>query len=138
MKNRITSNNIEELNPNEVFVFGSNLSGIHGAGAARTALRWGAKMGVSQGLQGQSYAIPTKDRTIKETLSLQEISTYVDEYVEFAKAHPQYTFLTTEIGCGLAGLTPQQVAPLFKKAVDVVNIHLPERFWRCLKNSSYL
>jgi hypothetical protein len=132
---RTTSDNIENLNENEIFVFGSNQSGHHGAGAAKTALKWGAIMGRAEGLQGKTYAIPTKDHKIWRTLTTQEIQPYVERFIEFAKTNPQLTFLVTEIGCGLANMKPKEIAPLFEKARDVQNIHLPSRFWRKIKTS---
>lgn len=110
---------ITYLEENEVFVFGSNESGIHGAGAAKLALKWGAVWGQAEGLQGKSYAIPTKDKTIQNTLSISEIKLYVDRFIEYTKTRNDLIFLVTEIGCGLAGLRPKEVAPLFKDAIDV-------------------
>lgn len=133
MKNRITPDNITELKPNEVFVFGSNLSGLHGKGAAKTAMKWGAKYRQGVGIQGSTYGIPTKGISVMNTLSLTTIQEYVDEFIEWAKYHRGNTFLVTEIGCGLAGYRPKDIAPLFKKAIDVENIHLPKRFWHKLK-----
>lgn len=132
MKERITPENITELEDNQIFVFGSNLSGIHGKGAALTARKWGAIFYQSSGLQGQTWAIPTKDASIKRTLTINEIKPYVDDFIEFAKSNSQFTFLVTEIGCGLAGMTPKQIAPLFRGAIEVDNIFLPKRFWNCL------
>ena len=132
MKERITSNNIIKLEENQIFVFASNLSGIHGKGAALTARKWGAIFYQSSGLQGQTWAIPTKDASIKRTLTINEIKPYVDDFIEFAKSNSQFTFLVTEIGCGLAGMTPKQIAPLFRGAIEVDNIFLPKRFWDCL------
>ena len=134
MKNRTTPENITELKPNEVFVFGSNLSGIHGGGAARKALEWGAEYGNPTGIQGQTFAIPTKSLRIERTLTIAEIQPYVLIFIGYASSHPERTFLVTEIGCGLAGLTPEQVAPLFVLATDVSNIHLPKKFWDILNN----
>lgn len=116
--------NITSLQPNEVFVFGANERGIHGAGAAKLALQWGAKMG-SDGLMGQTYGICTKDKDIK-TLPLSRIEQYVSEFLWEAETRPQLTFLVTEIGCGLAGLTPEMIAPMFRNAPD--NVRLPQRF----------
>lgn len=127
---RITPDLIEKLEPQEVFVFGSNESGTHGSGAARTALRWGAIMGIGIGKYGQTYAIPTKDFNIK-TLPIPQIQTYVDQFISDAK-WMNHTFLVTEIGCGLADYTPEDIAPLFKKAMEVENIFLPKRFWDIL------
>lgn len=124
---RITNNRIQELNPGEIFVFGSNLEGAHGGGAALLAFRkWGAIWGQGAGLQGQTYGIPTMHGGVEE------IRPYVDEFIRFSKEHPEQTFLVTEIGCGIAGFRPEEIAPLFRDAVPVENIHLPERFWNIL------
>ena len=117
---------ITELKSNQIFVFGSNESGIHGAGAAKQALEWGAVFRQGEGLQGATYAIPTKDRTVMRSLSIEEIRPYVERFLEFAKKNTQHEFLVTEIGCGLAGLHPKDVAPLFKEVPS--NVILPERF----------
>lgn len=101
-----------------IFVFGSNLSGIHGAGAAREAMeRHGAKFGNPYGLQGNSFAIPTKSKHIN-TLSLPEIKAYVDRFIAFAKKNKDLKFKVTQIGCGLAGLKAVDIAPMFKDAPD--------------------
>jgi hypothetical protein len=134
MKNRITPDNIIELNQNEIFVFGSNLIGVHGAGAAKKAMEFGAELGNPIGRQGNTYAIPTKDAFIKKSLSVKEIGYYVDNLINYAELNPELTFLVTEIGCGLAGYDPTDIAVLFSKAISVKNIHLPKRFWDCLKN----
>ncbi len=124
---RITSNRITELRPGEIFVFGSNLAGHHGGGAALLAWRkWGAVWGQGVGLQGQTYGIPTMHG------GPEAIRPYVDEFVNFARRHPELTFLVTEVGCGIAGFTPAQIAPLFADAVGVENICLPQRFWDVL------
>ena len=124
MHNRITSSYITDLKDNEIFVFGSNLDGLHGGGAARTACReYGAIGGQGVGLQGKSYAIPTMQGGVET------IQPYVNEFIQFAKNNPNKIFLVTEIGCGIAGFTPKDIAPLFKEAVNVENIHLPQRFW---------
>jgi hypothetical protein len=123
-QNRFTPEVITTLEKNNIFVFGSNLAGMHGGGAARTALKWGAIMGRGVGLQGSTYAIPTMFRTVNE------IKPYVDDFVEFAKNHPEYRFLVTRIGCGIAGFTVEEIAGLFKPVVmdDITNIFLPEDF----------
>lgn len=114
---------ITQLKENEVFVFGSNLGGFHGGGAARVALeRFGAVWGQGVGLQGQSYAIPTMQGGVET------IKPYVDQFIEFAKAHPELTFLVTPIGCGIAGFTIDEIAPLFLSALDIDNILLPAPF----------
>ena len=123
-KKRITPERISGLNRNEVFVFGSNLAGAHGGGAARIAVeKFGAIWGQGVGLQGQSYAIPTMQGGVNT------IAPYVNDFIAFAKQHPELTFLVTKIGCGIAGFTSREIAPLFAKAIDVKNIHLPEDFW---------
>jgi len=130
---RTTPNNIKKLEQGHIFVFGSNLSGRHGKGAAKTALGWGAKWGQGTGLQGRTYGIPTKDASIRRTLTVIEIKPFVDEFIEFAKNNPNLIFLVTEIGCGLAGHKQKDIAPLFVNAVNIENIHLPEKFWHKLK-----
>lgn len=131
MKKRVTPEWIHDLASNEVFVFGSNLGGMHGGGAARIAYRYfGAKMGVGVGLQGQSYAIPTMQG------GPETIRPYVDEFIDFARQHPETTFLVTPIGCGIAGFTPADIAPLFQNAVEVENVWLPESFWHLLRTQA--
>jgi len=125
---QVTPPNITSIGENQIFVFGSNLSGIHGAGAAKTALKWGAIMGQGVGLQGQTYAIPTKSEGISRTLSVDEIRPYVYDFISFAKDHPELTFLVTEIGCGLAGHNADDIGPLFISAWDLDNVILPKTF----------
>lgn len=109
-----------------VFVFGSNMAGIHGGGAARWAHEnRGAEWGVGFGLTGTSFAIPTKDWEI-ETLSLDRIEKFVRKFLKFAAARPDLTFELTPIGCGAAGYTPEQIAPLFRGAPP--NVVMPEVF----------
>ena len=123
-KRRITPDLITHLNPGEVFVFGSNLHGYHGGGAAAAAMRhFGAVWGQGVGLQGQSYAIPTMQG------GPETIQPYVDEFIDFAKAHPELRFLVTRIGCGIAGFDAEDIAPLFQQARSVDNISLPADFW---------
>ena len=118
---RTTPERITHLAPNEIFVFGSNLRGMHGGGAADVALRkFGAVMGQGVGLQGQSYAIPTMQGGVET------IRPYVDEFIEFAREHQRLTFLVTRIGCGIAGFTDDEISPLFVAAHEVPNIILPE------------
>ena len=117
---RTTSERITSLEPNEIFVFGSNLKGMHCGGAAYIAYRkFGAIMGQGVGLQGQSYAIPTMQGGVET------IRPYVDEFIKFAKQHPELTFLVTRIGCGIAGFTDEIISPLFAEAHGVDNIVLP-------------
>ena len=123
MNRRTTPEFVAELLPNEIFVFGSNLQGMHGGGAALIAWRkFGAVMGQGVGLQGQSYAIPTMQDGVET------IKPYVDEFIEFAKDHQDLTFLVTRIGCGIAGFTDDEISPLFEKAHDVENIVLPPKW----------
>lgn len=129
----ITPDNITELDYKEIFVFGSNESGRHGKGAAKTALKWGAKYGKAEGISGNTYAIPTKDKAISRTLDLTRIEKYVRAFTKFAQANPDLKFLVTEIGCGLAGLVPKDVAPMFREASKLPNVWLPKRFWHKLK-----
>ena len=129
---KIASSNIFSLEDNQIFVFGSNLSGRHGLGAAKTAMKWGAKYGQAEGLQGQTYAIPTVNSLVTKKLPLHEIETYVNNFIEFAKDNPDKDFLVTQIGCGLAGYYPTEIASFFKKAVGVKNIHLPIEFIQVL------
>jgi hypothetical protein len=131
---RVTEDRIIKLNPNEIFVFGSNTSGRHSKGAARTAMGWGAKFGQAEGLQGRTYGIPTVNASVTQKLSLEKIAKYVDTFIEFAISNPSLTFLVTEIGCGLAGHIVNNIAPLFKKAIEIDNIHLPKKFWRILNH----
>lgn len=128
MNNRISPRLITALRPFEIFVFGSNLAAKHGAGAAKQAVGWGASKKIAKGLSGNTYAIPTKSYRI-QTLPLEVIQVYVNNFIKFARFHPQYTFLVTEIGCGLAGYKPEQIAPMFIEAIKLENVHLPESFW---------
>ena len=125
---RTTPDHISSLRPDEVFVFGSNLMGMHAGGAAYVAYKnFGAVWGNGVGLQGQSYAIPTMQGGVET------IKPYVDEFIGFAKQHPEMKFLVTPIGCGIAGFEPDDIAPLFKDAVAAENIYLPESFWDVLR-----
>ena len=123
-KQRVAPDHIRNLKHNEIFVFGSNLAGQHIGGAARAAVdHYGAIMGQGIGLQGQSYAIPTMQGGVET------IRPYVDQFIKFAKEHPDFKFLVTRIGCGIAGFCDEEIAPLFKDATDVENIFLPQSFW---------
>lgn len=124
---RVTPSWIDDLQENQVFVFGSNLAGMHGGGAARVArLRFGAVMGKGVGMQGRSYAIPTMQG------GTETIRPYVNDFIAYAKEHPELTFLVTPIGCGIAGFEPEDIAPLFEEASNVENIWLPKSFWEVL------
>lgn len=101
-------------NEDEVFVFGSNLAGVHGAGAAKQAMsRYGARYGVGVGFTGRCYAIPTKDYDIK-TMPLEQIKSYIFYFVKNTLKYPRVKFFITRVGCGLAGLKDSDIAPLFK------------------------
>lgn len=112
-------------NDDEVFVFGSNLQGVHGAGAAKQALKYGARMGHGVGLQGRSYAIPTKDYDIK-TMPVAQIQSYIDRFIKTANEHPHVKFFVTRVGCGLAGYKDSDIAPLFRGCGD--NCSFPEQW----------
>ena len=129
MYNReFTPDRITELKENEIFVFGSNLAGSHGGGAAWLAYqRFGAIWGQGVGLQGHSYAIPTMQGGVET------IKPYVDEFIGFARQHPELRFLVTRIGCGIAGFEPEEIAPLFAEVADMENVILPEDFVRQLR-----
>jgi hypothetical protein len=124
---------IETLQPNQVFVFGSNLSGIHGAGAAKTAHQkfgalWGLGVGYFKLMDGyETYAIPTKDEDVAKSLTIEEIKPYVRAFIAFACMQTQLEFLITRIGCGLAGYTDAEMAPLFTAVPP--NCKIPEE-WR--------
>lgn len=125
---------INELKQNEIFVFGSNESGRHGKGAAKQALKWGACYGQPKGLQGRTYGIPTVNGSISNKLSIEKIARYVREFADFALNHPSLTFLVTEIGCGLAGHSVNDIAPLFACCIDLPNVCLPRRFIQKIKS----
>lgn len=96
-----------------VFVFGSNEAGVHGAGAAKHALvHFGAKRGVGEGRTGDAYAIPTKDVNI-ESRTLEEVKESVDRFLRYAEVNPTLNFKVTKIGCGLAGFSSDEIAPMF-------------------------
>ena len=123
-----TPERISELKPDEIFVFGGNLAGMHGGGAAYVAFRqFGAVMGCGVGLRGQSYAIPTMQGGVET------IEPYVTDFIAFTKQHPELFFYVTRIGCGIAGFRDRDIAPLFVEAIDLENVCLPETFVKALK-----
>lgn len=123
MSLKYTPENIEQLGPDDIFVFGSNLQGNHAGGAARVAReKFGAIMGQGVGIQGQSYAIPTMQGGVET------IKPYVDDFIKLAREWDQNTFYVTRIGCGIAGFTDEQIAPLFDEAYDLYNVRLPKSF----------
>ncbi len=118
-----TPENITHLEPDEIFVFGSNLEGHHMGGAARVAYdKFGAEWGNGVGIQGQSYAIPTMQGGVET------IKPYVDDFIKMAREWDQNTFYVTRIGCGIAGFTDEEIAPLFDEAYDLYNVRLPKSF----------
>lgn len=125
---KFTPENIRHLEPNQIFTYGANEKFYHGAGAAKLALKWGAKHGIA-GLVGQTYGIPTKDRNIR-TLPLDKIQVHVDTFLAVAFSHPEYEFLVTAVGTGLAGYRAEDIAPLFKMVKTGVfdNVILPKEF----------
>lgn len=121
------------MNNRKIFVFGSNLAGRHGAGSAKEAMkRHGAIYGVPWGLQGNSYAIPTKDENL-HVLPLEQIGSHVAVFTLFASKCPHFTFEVVAIGCGLAGYQPAQIAPFFGIAQYLPNVKLPPEFIRELQ-----
>lgn len=122
-----TPEKISRLNDDEIFVFGSNLAGHHGGGAARVALfHFGAIMGKGTGIQGNSYAIPTMQG------GTETIKPYVDDFIKFAREHTELFFYVTRIGCGIAGFKEIDIAPLFAEAASLKNVCLPESFARII------
>lgn len=120
---RYTPGWITHLNENEVFVFGSNLGGMHGGGAARTAYEnFGAVWGEGVGHFGKTYAIPTMQGGVET------IKPYVDQFIAYAAEHPELTFYVTRIGCGIAGFRDDEIAPLFNDCRNMNNVVLPKSF----------
>lgn len=120
---RISPEHIDHLEPNEIFVFGSNVQGSHAGGAARFAVEhFGAIEGLGVGAQGQAYAIPTMSG------SVDKIRVYVDNFTHYAKMNYTQTFYVTKIGCGRAGYKPEEIAPLFLEASKLDNVLLPKEF----------
>ena len=127
---RVASSHITSLNPGEIFVFGSHIDGHHSGGAAGYAkAHFGAIEGQAEGLQGQSYAIPT------DGVSEKELYQAVHRFCDFAASHPELTFHVTAIGCGNAGYSAYSVAPMFSHAVKLDNVKLPKDFWTFLTSS---
>jgi hypothetical protein len=127
---------ITHLEDNQIFVFGSNTEGKHGAGAAKLARKWGATYGCSRGLMGKTYGIVTKNlKKGKRSISLKAIEDQIEELFLFAEKNPELEFLVTAIGCGLSGYTPSEITPLLKGKTLPPNILLPKVFG--IKNSNY-
>ena len=128
MKSIHTPEMITTLKENEIFVFGSNLAGMHAGGAARIAhSKFGAEWGNGVGRQGSCYAIPTMQG------GAETIKPYVEEFISYAQEHSELTFYVTRIGCGIAGFTDEEIAPLFASAYHIPNIILPLEFDRCIE-----
>lgn len=124
--NRITPEYISSLQPGQIFVFGSNAQGMHAGGAARFALdRFGAIWGQGEGIQGQSYAIPTME-------GLESTRSAITRFINYANQHHELTFLVTPIGCGIAGYSAYDIAPFFCQALEMTNVYLPESFLKVL------
>ena len=132
MIGRTTPDEITSLPKDTILVFASNKAGRHGAGTAKLALNFGAEYGNAVGPQGRTYAIPTKTINLR-VMPLDEIARFVNYFIQHAAANQHLTFWVVKIGCGLANYRPEQVAPLFKNAVNVQNICLPKEFWDVLK-----
>ncbi len=119
---RIASDSITQLAEGEIFVFGSNIQGMHGGGAAWYANKnFGAEWGVGEGLTGRTYALPTMEGKAS-------LAHAVKHFTACAKKHPKLTFLVTAVGCGIAGYSPLEVAPLFAEAATLENVYLPQVF----------
>lgn len=119
---RIASDRIAELGENEIFVFGSNIQGMHGGGAAWYAHQhFGAEWGVGEGLTGRTYALPTMEGKAS-------MAHAVARFIACARQHTELTFLVTAVGCGIAGYSPAEVAPLFRDALSLTNVYLPQLF----------
>lgn len=130
MKNRITQDSITKLKKNEIFVFGSNALGQHSGGAAKLAKeKFKAKEGIGRGITGQCYAIDTMG-------GFEVIKEQIEPFFSVAKVMQDKIFLVTELGCGIAGYTPEQIAPLFKDAKNIENIYLPAKFWEILEKQN--
>lgn len=128
---KYTPENITSLEEDDVFVFGSNLAGMHAGGAARVAYeRFGAIWGQGVGIQGQSYAIPTMQGGVDT------IKPYVDDFIKLAREWDQNTFYVTRIGCGIAGFTDEEIAPLFADALELYNVRLPESFVKIIERNN--
>ena len=129
LPSRITPSMINVLGKNEIFVFGSNIQGMHMGGAARVASsKFGAEWGNGEGLPGQSYALPTME-------GIENTTTAARHFTACAKEHPELKFFVTSVGCGIAGYTPEDIAPMFREAAKLENVFLPVSFWKVLMES---
>ena len=129
LPSRITPSMINVLGTNEIFVFGSNIQGMHMGGAARVAYsKFGAEWGNGEGFQGQSYALPTME-------GIENTTAAARHFTACAKEHPELKFFVTPVGCGIAGYTPEDIAPMFREAAKLENVYLPVSFWKVLMES---
>ena len=123
---------ILSLKSNQIFVFGSNTEGRHGKGAARVAMKFGARYGEATGPQGRTYAIVTKELSKGcRSVPLELIAEQVTEFLEYARSEPELEFLVSPIGCGLAGYRPEEIAPMFAERPE--NVRLPKSFIEVLR-----
>lgn len=129
MKCKVYEGFIYELEKNEIFVFGSNEGGRHGKGAAKIARKFGAIYGVGEGIQKQTYGIPTKDKKLF-VLKLSKIKKYVKRFIKYVKKNKDKQFIITKIGCGLAGFSEKEIAPLFEELIDYENVSMPKGFMK--------
>lgn len=114
---------ITELQPNEIFVFGSNIHGYHGGGAAAIAFhKFNAEWGIGEGLTGKCYALPTMEGGVNY------VAEKVKNFLECARKHPELKFYVTRVGCGIAGFTDYEIGPLFKNGIELGNVILPQEF----------
>lgn len=128
MKRELTPENIQELNENQIFVFGSNMNGNHAGGAARLAVeKFGAIMGQAEGIQGQSYAIPTLDKDMQKVTEV-ELIISLRNFKHYANEHPELTFLLTKIGCGIAGFDANYMAYMILRTELPNNVTFPVEF----------
>lgn len=131
LPNRVTPSAVNVLNSNEIFVFGSNFQGKHMGGAAHAAKeKFGAVWGIGEGLQGQSYAIPTME-------GIENMIPAIERFTSFAKQHQELHFFVTAIGCGIAGYKTEDVAPIFLEAAYLPNVYLPLSFWKSILHIAY-
>jgi len=128
MIHRVTSERIEDLFSNEIFVFASNEAGRHNTENSKKALRFGAMLGRSAGMTGKTYAIPTND-FLQKKLPLFDIKLYVELFTRHARIRTDLVFLVTRIGCGVEGFQPEEIAPMFLDASKLENVRLPQVFW---------
>ena len=125
-KIEFTPDFIDTLLSGQIFVFGSNIQGMHMGGAARVAYsKFGAEWGNGEGLQGQSYALPTME-------GIESTTAAARNFTSCAKEHPELKFFVTPVGCGIAGYVPEDIAPMFRDAAELENVYLPVSFWKVL------